>query len=84
MDAKRLMTLLEKYPNAVEILPLEEALMDSARGRGDQPGYLKLAAPDAVVKNIKGDPARRDAFLLVHIPREILQREESRIILPGL
>jgi hypothetical protein len=84
MDAKKLMTLLEKFPNAVEIVPVEEALIDSARGSGDKPGYLKLAAPDAVVKNLKGDPGRRDTFLLVHIPREILQREESRIILPGL
>jgi len=84
MDAKKLMTLLEKYPNAVEIVPVEEALLDSARGSGDKPGILKLAAPDAVIKNLKGDPDRRDAFLLVHIPREILRREESPIILPGL
>jgi hypothetical protein len=84
MDAKKLMTFLEKFPNAVEIVEVEEALIDSARGSGDKPGYLKLAAPDAVVKNLKGDPARRDAFLLVHIPRDIIQREESLIILPGL
>jgi hypothetical protein len=84
MDAKKLMAILEKFPNAVEIVPVEEALIDLARGGSDKPGYLKLAAPDSLVKNLKGDPKRRDAVLLVHIPREILQREESPIILPGL
>jgi hypothetical protein len=84
MDAKKLVTFLEKFPNAVEIVPLEEILLDSARAGGEAHGTLKLAAPDSMVKNIKGDPARRDTYLLVHIPHDILRREESPIILPGL
>jgi|GEM_PF-4753669 hypothetical protein len=84
MDAKKLMTFLEKFPNAVEIVPVEEILLDSARSGGEAHGYLKLAAPDGMVKNIKGDPARRDTYLLVHIPNDIIRREESPIILPGL
>jgi hypothetical protein len=36
-----------------------------------------------VVKSLKGRESERDLLLLVRIPREVLARRESRIILPG-
>lgn len=84
MEAKRLKEFLEKFPNAVEIVPMESIVIDSTRGTADRPGSLKLAMPDAVVKNLRGDPAKRDIFLLVHIPHDLVEREASPIILPGL
>lgn len=84
MEAKKLKEFLEKFPNAVEIVPLESVLSDSARGSADRPGTLKLAVPDAVVKNLRGDPSKRDTFLLVHIAHDLVEREASPIILPGL
>ena len=58
MDAKKLMTFLEKFPNAVEIVPVEEILLDSARGGGEEHGTLKLAAPDSIrLENIYRMPA---------------------------
>jgi hypothetical protein len=84
MEAKKLKEFLEKFPNAVEVVPLESVLADSARGSAGGPGSLRIAVPDAVVKNLRGDPARRDVFLLVHIPRDLVEREASPIILPGL
>jgi hypothetical protein len=84
MEAKKLREFLDKYPNAVEIVPLEEVVVDSARGSADRPGTLKLAIPDAVVKNLRGDPSKRDTLLLVHIPHDLVEREASPIILPGL
>jgi len=84
MEAKKLKEFLEKFPNGVEIVLLESVVTDSARGSADRPGALKLAVSDAVVKNLRGDPAKRDAFLLVRIPRDLIEREASLIILPGL
>ena len=84
MDVKKLMTFLEKFPNAVEIVSVEEILLDSSRGGAEGRGTVKLALPDDVVKNLKGDPERRDTLLLIHIPRDIVRRAESPIILPGL
>jgi hypothetical protein len=84
MEAKKLKEFLEKFPNAVEVVPLETMVTDSTRGTADRPGALKLTVPDAVVKNLRGDPAKRDVFLLVRIPRELVEREASPIILPGL
>jgi len=84
MEAKKLKEFLEKFPNAVEIVPLESVVTDSTRGSADRPGSLKLSVPDAVVKNLRGNPAKRDAFLLVHIAHDLIEREASPIILPGL
>lgn len=84
MEAKKLKEFLEKFPNAVEIVPLESVVADSTRGSADRPGSLKLAVPDSVVKNLRGDPAKRDTFLLVHIAHDLIEREASPIILPGL
>ena len=84
MEAKKLKEFLEKFPNAVEVVPLESVMIDSTRGAADRPGSLKLAVPDSAVKNLRGDPAKRDVFLLVHIPHDLVERDASPIILPGL
>ena len=84
MEAKKLKEFLEKFPNAVEVVPLESVVTAPTRGTADRPGVLKLAVPDAVVKNLRGDPSRRDVFLLVHISHDLVEREASPIILPGL
>ena len=84
MDHKKLKAYLEKFPQAVEIVNLEEILADSARGGESGVGYLKINVPDKVVKNLRGEPKKRDQLLLVVIPRDIITREESPIILPGL
>ena len=75
---------LEKYPERVEIAPVEELLVDSARQNAKRPAYLKLSVPDEAVKALRGSPdKRRDLLMLVRIPKEVQERSESRIILPG-
>jgi hypothetical protein len=77
---------LEKYPERVEMLPLEELVLESARQNDKRPAYVKLAVPDDMVKALKGPrgPAdERDLVLLVRLPRQVLERSESRIVLPG-
>ena len=80
---KALSYALEKYPERVEIVPMEELVTDSARQNPKRPAYVTLAVPDEVVKSLKGRRDDRDLLLLVRVPKEILERSESRIVLPG-
>lgn len=83
-DPKKILTFaLEKYPERVEVVPMAQLAMDSARQNPRRPAYVKLAVPDAVVKGLRGSQKGGDLTLVVHVPREILERSESRIILPG-
>jgi hypothetical protein len=74
---------LEKYPERVEMVPLHEIVMESARKNDKRPAYAKIALPDEVVKGLRGRAEEGDLVLLVRVPREVLERKESRIILPG-
>lgn len=73
---------LERFPERVESVPVHELLLESARQNPKRPAYLKLAVPDEVVKSVRGGSGG-DLVLLVRVPREVLERRESRIILPG-
>ena len=72
---------LERYPERVETVPVGSLLLESARQNPKRPAYLKLAVPDEVVKGVRGGGG--DLVLLVRIPKEIRERQDSRIILPG-
>ena len=80
---KALAFALEKYPERVEMVPIEQLVTDSARQNPKRPAYVTLAVPDEVVKSLKGAREGRDLVLLVRVPKEILERSESRIVLPG-
>ncbi|MBW8876303.1 MAG: hypothetical protein JF614_15155 [Acidobacteria bacterium] len=80
---KALSYALEKYPQRVEIVPVEELVTDSARQNAKRPAYVTLAVPDEVVKSLKGRREERDLLLLVRVPKEVLERADSLIILPG-
>jgi hypothetical protein len=82
---KALSYALEKYPERVEMVPIEQIVTDSARQNPKRPAYVTLAVPDEVVKSLKGGRAgeERDLVLLVRVPKEVLERSESLIVLPG-
>jgi hypothetical protein len=73
---------LEKYPERVELVPLDELVMESARQNDKRPAFVKLAVPDELVKSLRGG-GERDLVLLVRVPKEISGRAASRIVLPG-
>jgi len=80
---KALKFALEKYPEQVEIAPIAKLAIDSARQNPKRPAYVKLAVPDEVVKSLRGRREESDLVLLVRVPRDVLGRAESRIVLPG-
>ena len=73
---------LERAPERVDAIPVREILLDSARQNPRRPAYLQLAVPDEMVKAVRGGE-QGDLVLLVQVPREVLSRRESRIVLPG-
>ncbi len=75
---------LEKYPEKIQAAPIDDLLLQSARQNDKRPAFVKLAVPDDVVKALRGSPDRRkELVFLVSIPKEVQERAESRIILPG-
>ena len=81
---KSLAYALEKYPGRVEIVPIQELVTESARKNDKRPAFVKLSVPDEIVKQLRGRPGEdTDLVLLVRVPKEILQRQDSLIVLPG-
>ena len=74
---------LEKYRERVEVATLQSLLMDSARQNPKRPAYVKLAVPDEVVKGLRGSREQNDLLLLVRVPKEVQDRADSPIVLPG-
>jgi hypothetical protein len=77
---------LDKYPERVEVVPVAELVIESARQNEKRPAFVKLAVPDELVKGLRGSRAKaddQDLVLLVRVPKEVLERKESLIILPG-
>lgn len=80
---KHLAYALETYPEQVEVASIDQLLLESARQNAKRPAYLKLAVPDDMVKQLRGQREQRDLVLLLRVPRDILDRAESPIILPN-
>ena len=80
---KNLAFAREKYPERVEAVPIQELVTESARKNDKRPAFVKLSVPDEVVKQLRGRPEDTDLVLLVRVPKEVLQRQGSLIVLPG-
>ncbi len=75
---------VEKYPERLELAPLEELVLDSARSNAKRSAFVKLAVSDEMVKALRGPADKsKNLLLLVSIPKEVLERSESKIILPN-
>ena len=81
---KTLLYALDKYPEKVAMIPIQELLVESARKNDKRDAYVKLAVPDEVVKGLKGSRGEeKDLVMLVIVPKEVQERSESLIVLPG-
>ena len=80
---KKLQFALDKYPQQVELVEVADLLLDSAWQNEKRPAFVKLAMADELVKGLRGQRQQKDVLLLVRIPGEVLERSESRIVLPG-
>ncbi len=81
MKLEKLLKYFQTHPNSIEIVEIQEILMDSTRGNDKKPGILKIAVPDEIVKNLRGEPEKRDILLIMRIPNEIKKKMESPIII---
>jgi hypothetical protein len=80
---KSLEFALEKYPQRTQVAPVAELVIESARQNAKRPAWIKIAVPDELVKGLRGGKETTDLLLLVQIPRDVLDRADSRIVLPG-
>jgi hypothetical protein len=78
-----LLKALEKYPQRVEAVPLRDLVVESARENDKRPAFVKLNLPDELVKGLRGRHEEQDLLLLVRVPRDVMERAESNLILPG-
>jgi len=82
-NAALLLYALQNFPETVGVVNLERVIVDSSRMNDKRPAQITLAAPDDVVKSIRGRVQSRDTVLVIRIPASVRQRSESLIILPG-
>jgi hypothetical protein len=80
---KTLLFALDKYPERIQAIDLDELVLESARQNEKRPAYVKVAVPDEWVKSLRGPREGQNRLLLVEVPREVEKRSESSIILPG-
>jgi hypothetical protein len=80
---KNLEFALEKYPQRTQVAPVVELMIESARQNAKRPAWIKIAVPDEIVKSLRGGKETGDVLLLVQIPRDVVERVDSRIVLPG-
>ncbi len=80
---EQLVYALDKYRERVEVAPISSLLLDSARQNSKRSAYVKLAVPDEMVKALRGSRTQDDLVLLVRVPKEIQERADSPIVLPG-
>lgn len=80
---KTLTYALESHPHQVEVVDMRRLVMESARQNPKRPAYVKLALPDDMVQSVRGRPEAGDTVLVVRIPKDVTDRQESNIILPG-
>jgi hypothetical protein len=74
---------VERYPEKLQVLPLDRLVMESARQNDRRPAWVKVALPDPLVRSLRGGAEADEVVLLVVVPREVAARRESRIVLPG-
>jgi len=75
---------LEKYPEKVAMIPIRELALESARKNDKRDAWVKLAVPDEIVKGLRGSRTEEgDLVMLVIVPKEVSERSESLIVLPG-
>ncbi len=74
---------LDKYRDRVEAAQIKSLLLDSARQNAKRPAYVKLAVPDELVKSLRGAREPEDLVLLVRVPKDVQERADSPIVLPG-
>lgn len=81
---KALSFALDKYPEKVAMIPIRELVMETARQNPKRSAWVQLAVPDEVVKGLKGSKTEEgDLVMLVIVPKEVSERSESLIVLPG-
>lgn len=74
---------LKNYNGEVEIGSVYDGFSSAARQNEKRPAKLELFVPDDWVVNLTKNPKLSDAYLVMRIPREVVDRAKSPIVAPG-
>ena len=64
-------------------MPLQQLVTETARQNERRPAWAEIALPDDLVKSLRGGDTQGELVLLVRVPRDVVQRVDSKIVLPG-
>lgn len=73
---------IELKGDDTQALLINPYLADTARDNGKRPAYIKFYSPDAWARNLTGDTDRVDAYIIVRVPKELLEVKEGTIEQP--
>lgn len=86
MKTNRLIELvvdtLTQHQSNVDVVPLGLLAPEFVRQNDVRPAQLRLHVPDDWVKNLKGKVKLMDAYILIRIDRERVDRFNSPLVLP--
>lgn len=75
---------LKHYAGQCRVHDARACYADSKRGKDGLEGTVTLHVPDEILLALRGPPAdERFKLLLVVVPRDVEERSESLILLPG-
>ena len=73
---------LADHPDKVEAGSMLGAIIDVARQNDKHPAWVKVVVGDDLVKNIKGNEKLKNAYIMLKIYREVIDRANSPLVLP--
>jgi len=79
--AELIQVALKNYQPDVEVVSAYESFSSAARQNDKRPAKLELFVPDEWVVNMTKNPKLSDAYLVVRLPREVLDRAKSPVVL---
>lgn len=83
LTAQVLTYAVRDHLDKLECLTLGQMMPDdsfAARQNDKRPAYFNCCVPDSWVKNLKNSEKLQDAWIMVRIPREVIQEMEKPLI----
>lgn len=78
-----LIAALRRFADKLTYQDLLQLVVHTRRKNDHHPAQFVVACPDYVVRNMTGKPEQRSTYLIIEIPRDVVDRLESKLVLPG-
>ena len=79
-----LVRAIELGVEGLQVYAVTPHVCELRRKNGKREASVTVSVPDETIVNLRGEVGRRDLLLFIRIPREVVERLETPIILPGI